>query len=201
LLGYALAGEALHWENQLDLVKLPVYADHVVGSGAVLPASGFVELALAAGLERRRLEHNATGAPLVIEDLEILAPMLLASGYSRTVRLQLDATNGRFTIISRERLRDDPWRTHVTGRLVEDCLASGTLPLGRPARDPDVQGETHYEFARTLGLHYGAAFRSVAGAWYRREGLLVRSRRRRKLPRKPPPRCCIRCTWMGRFNC
>jgi len=123
LLGYALAGEALHWENQLDLVKLPVYADHVVGGGAVLPASGFVELALAAGLERRRLEQNATGAPLVIEDLEILAPMLLASGYSRTVRLQLDATNGRFTIISRERLRDDPWRTHATGRLVEDCLA------------------------------------------------------------------------------
>ena len=30
----------------------------------------------------------------------------------------------------------------------------------------------HYEFARTLGLHYGPAFRAVAAAWYRREGVL-----------------------------
>jgi phthiocerol/phenolphthiocerol synthesis type-I polyketide synthase C len=173
LLGYALAGETLHWENQLDLAKLPVYADHVVGGGAVLPASGFVEMALAAGLERRRLEQRAPDGAQVIEDLEIVAPMLLESDRSRTVRLRLHAGDGRFTIISRERLHDDPWRTHATGRLVEDCLVSSAAPMAAiPAREPDVPAETHYEFARSLGLHYGPAFRSVASAWYRREGIL-----------------------------
>jgi acyl transferase domain-containing protein/NADPH:quinone reductase-like Zn-dependent oxidoreductase/NAD(P)-dependent dehydrogenase (short-subunit alcohol dehydrogenase family)/acyl carrier protein len=172
LLGYALAGETLHWENQLDLAKLPVYADHVVGGGAALPAAGFVEMALAAGLERRRLEQRAQDVPLVIEDLEILAPLLLESERSRTVRLRLHAGDGRFSIVSRERLHDDPWRTHVTGRLVEDCLAGSAAPLALPARQPDVPAETHYEFARSLGLHYGPAFRSVASAWYRREGVL-----------------------------
>lgn len=172
LLGYALAGEALHWENQLDVAKLPVYADHVVGGGAVLPASGFVEMALAAGFERRRLEQRAQGAPQVIEDLEILSPMLLEAERSRTVRFHLHADDGRFTIVSRERLHDDPWRTHATGRLVEDCLASSVAPLGVPARPADVTAETHYEFARTLGLHYGPAFRAVSAAWYRREGVL-----------------------------
>jgi phthiocerol/phenolphthiocerol synthesis type-I polyketide synthase C len=172
LLGYALAGEALHWENQLDLAKVPVYADHVVGGGAVLPASGFVEMALAAGLERRRLGSRAPDAPQVIEDLEILSPMLLEAERSRTVRLRLHAEDGRFTIVSRERLHDEPWRTHATGRLVEDCLASCVAPIAIPARPADVPAEMHYEFARTLGLHYGPAFRAVAGAWYRREGVL-----------------------------
>jgi phthiocerol/phenolphthiocerol synthesis type-I polyketide synthase C len=173
LLGYALAGETLHWESHLDLATLPVYADHVVGGGAVLPASGFVEMALAAGFERRRLQERATSAPQVIEDLEIIAPLLLEADRSRTVRLCLDGVSGRFTIISRERLHDDPWRTHATGRLVEDCLATGVPPLERATRDPDVPAESHYEYARSLGLHYGPAFRSVASVWYRREGVLA----------------------------
>ena len=63
LLGFALKGDALHWENNLDLARLPLYADHVVGGGAVLPASGFVEMALAAGLERRRLEQRVQSPP------------------------------------------------------------------------------------------------------------------------------------------
>jgi phthiocerol/phenolphthiocerol synthesis type-I polyketide synthase C len=172
LLGYALKGEALHWESHLDLAKLPVYADHIIGGGAVLPASGFIEMALAAGLERGRLEQRAPSAPQVIEDLEIVAPLLLESDRARTVRLRLDAANGRFTIVSRERLCDDPWRTHATGRLVEDCLATSVPPLTMPNRDPDVQADTHYAFARTLGLNYGPAFRSVASVWYRREGIL-----------------------------
>jgi acyl transferase domain-containing protein/NADPH:quinone reductase-like Zn-dependent oxidoreductase/acyl carrier protein/NADP-dependent 3-hydroxy acid dehydrogenase YdfG/SAM-dependent methyltransferase len=172
LLGYALKGEALHWENHVDLATLPVYADHVVGGAAVLPASGFVEMALAAGLERRRLEERVQSAPQVIEDLEILAPLLLESDRSRTVRLRVDAVDGRFAIVSRERLREDPWRTHATGRLVEDCVATSVPPLTMATRDPDVPAEAHYAFASTLGLHYGPAFRSVASVWYRREGVL-----------------------------
>ena len=141
-------------------------------AAAVLPASGFVEMALAAGRERRRLEKRAPSAPQVIEDLEIVAPLLLESEHSRTVRLRLDAASGRFTIVSRERLREDPWRTLATGRLVEDCLATGVPPLATAERDADVTAETHYAFARTLGIAYGPAFRSVDSVWYRREGIL-----------------------------
>ena len=172
LLGYALAGETLHWENQLDLATLPVYADHVVGGGAVLPAAGFVEMALAAGLERRLLEQRAENPLQVIEDLEIVAPMLLEADRSRTVRLRLDAVDGRFTIVSRERVHDEPWRIHATGRLVEECLASSVTSMTLPVRQPDVTADAHYEYARTLGLNYGPAFRSVGSAWYRREGVL-----------------------------
>jgi acyl transferase domain-containing protein/NADPH:quinone reductase-like Zn-dependent oxidoreductase/acyl carrier protein/NADP-dependent 3-hydroxy acid dehydrogenase YdfG len=172
LLGYALAGEALHWENHLDVAKLPTYADHAVGGGAVFPAAGFVEMALAAGRARRRLEHRSEALPQVIEELEILAPLLLDADRSRTVRLALNAADGRFTIVSRERLDGEPWRTHATGRLVEECAVAGRPRMDLPVRPEDVGGEAHYEFARTLGLNYGPAFRTVSSVWYRREGLL-----------------------------
>ncbi|HSY95547.1 MAG TPA: SDR family NAD(P)-dependent oxidoreductase [Steroidobacteraceae bacterium] len=172
LLGYALAGESLHWENHLDVAKLPTYADHSVGGGAVFPAAGFVEMALAAGRARRRIEHRSEALPQVIEELEIMAPLLLDADRSRTVRLRIDAADGRFTIVSRERLDDAPWRTHATGRLVEECVIAGRPRFELPLRPEDVGGEAHYEFARTLGLNYGPAFRTVSSVWYRREGVL-----------------------------
>ena len=47
---------------------------------------------------------------------------------------------------------------------------------------------THYAFARTLGLHYGPAFRSVAvGLVPPRRGLGGDHRRRRRFPRKRRP--------------
>ena len=108
----------------------------------------------------------------MIEELEILAPLLLAADRSRTVRLKLDAADGRFTIVSRERQGDEPWHTHASGRLVEECVVAGAAPLALPVRPEDVGGEAHYAFARTLGIDYGPAFRTVSSVWYRREGLL-----------------------------
>ncbi|MGA2189104.1 MAG: type I polyketide synthase [Steroidobacteraceae bacterium] len=171
LLGYGLAGESLHWENHLDVTKLPAYADHAVGGGAVFPAAGYVEMALAAAYIRRRIEQRAEDAPLVIEDLEILAPLALDPDLSCTVRLRVDAADGRFTVVGRERASDLPWRTFATGRLVDDGVVGASPPAEVPARTPDVSADDHYEFARLLGLDYGPAFRTVNAAWYRREGV------------------------------
>ena len=82
----------------------------------------------ALGLGVELLGWRAEHLPQVIEDLEILAPLLLDADLSRTVRLAVDAADGRFSIVSRERSDDEPWRLHATGRLVEDCLATRVAP-------------------------------------------------------------------------
>jgi acyl transferase domain-containing protein/NADPH:quinone reductase-like Zn-dependent oxidoreductase/NAD(P)-dependent dehydrogenase (short-subunit alcohol dehydrogenase family)/acyl carrier protein len=178
LLGYALAGDALHWENHLDTARLPLYADHAVGGAAVFPAAGFVEMALAAwaqwqdGPGARGGRAADASACLVIEDLEILAPLLLERDRSRTVRLKIDAGDGRFTINSRDRIHDDPWQLHAVGRLVADAVAATQPPVQIPARNPDVSGAAHYDLARSLGLDYGPAFQSVAAVWFVRGAVL-----------------------------
>jgi NADPH:quinone reductase-like Zn-dependent oxidoreductase/acyl carrier protein len=117
-------------------------------------------MALAAGALRR------PGSNLVIEDMEILAPLLLDNDHSKVVRLRIDPSDGTFTIVSRDRTRDDNWRTHVVGRLADDCVPTATAPLQVPTRKPDLTGEAHYALAQSVGLQYGPAFQSVSSAWF-----------------------------------
>ena len=159
LLGYALAGESMHWENPLDTHRMPALADHVVSGSVVFPAAGFVEMALAAGALQRPGSYPA------IEDLEILAPLLLDKEHSRVVRLRIQPEDGSFSIVSRDRESNGDWRTHAVGRLVDsEPAANETLVL--PEHQPDLTAEAHYARASSLGLHYGPAFQSVTAAWY-----------------------------------
>ena len=159
LLGYALAGDSLHWENHLDIGKLPAYADHAVGGSVVFPAAGFVEMALAAAAAR------SPGTGLAIEDMEILSPLLLEAEHSKVVRLKVDPEDCSFTIVSRDHGREDNWRTHAVGRFVDDFVPAGAEPLQLPSDAPDMTAEAHYALARSHGLEYGPAFQSVVSAW------------------------------------
>ncbi len=160
LLGYALPGEPWHWENRLDTTKLPAYADHVVDGAVVFPAAGFVEMALAAALTRRPGIHP------IIEDLEIISPLLLEAQESRTVRLRIDDADGSFRISSRSHAPDAQWRIHAVGRLLEGSKVEAAAPLTLPTRAPEISGEAHYALARSRGLQYGPAFQSVTEAWF-----------------------------------
>jgi phthiocerol/phenolphthiocerol synthesis type-I polyketide synthase C len=171
LLGYALGGDALHWENHLDVARLPLYADHVVGGSVVFPAAGFIEMALAASSARRVKEGLPEAGLHVIEDLEILSPLVLEPERSCTVRMRVEPADGRFAIISRDRSQDHTWRTHATGRLVEGCLAAAMPPLPAHLRRPDLDAPAHYRLAQNLGLEYGPAFRRLNSIWFLREGV------------------------------
>ena len=102
LLGSRAANNASRWDNHLDPVLQPFLADHVVEGSVVFPASGFVEMALAAStLVNGGDSHE-------IFDLEIRRPLLLDSDVSKSVRFALNAEDGAFQIESRQRLSDDP---------------------------------------------------------------------------------------------
>jgi phthiocerol/phenolphthiocerol synthesis type-I polyketide synthase C len=159
LLGYALPGESLHWENPLDAASVPGLADHKVAGAVLFPAAGFVEMALAAAAAHRR------ETPYVIEDLEIVSPLVLEPDRSKFVRLRIDADDGMFTIKSRDRAAEGEWRTHVIGRLVEAAVPVAAETFELPDRAPDVLAAAHYELAQSMGLEYGPAFQSVTGVW------------------------------------
>lgn len=168
LLGWALPGESLHWEQHVDPARLEGFADHAVGGSVVFPAAAFVEMAFAAALEWR------PGGPAVIEDLEIAAPLLLEAEHSRVLRMSVEPEDGRFLIRSRTLGQDDPWRVHVTGRLMPGATVTSCDALQSPPRDPDLDAETHYARASALGLAYGPAFRRVQAAWREPVGALGR---------------------------
>ncbi|WP_322062768.1 SDR family NAD(P)-dependent oxidoreductase [Paraburkholderia sp. J63] len=162
LLGYKMSQQTQPaWENQLDTQRLPWLADHVVGHATVFPGSGFAEIALAAALQWH------PGERADIEELEILAPLLLAAAPSKITRFSLDESDGRFRLRSKEVGSTDPWTVHTSGRLL---LSATTQQLDEiapalPERRPDFTGATHLALTRAAELDYGPAFQAVSHGW------------------------------------
>jgi myxalamid-type polyketide synthase MxaB len=139
-------------------------ADHRVYDAAVLPASAYLEIALAAGSQVLP-EQN-----LAVEDVRMQHAMILPPGETRTVQTVLfPIAQGSysFEILSRnqqEVAADTAWTSHVTGR-----LAPGE---GIPTVSPDFRGLREgcgtevpihdlYQQFEQRGLQYGPSFRGI----------------------------------------
>ncbi len=143
------------WRALIDPAapSLGYLMDHQVQGAVVFPAAGYLELALAAASTLDR-----GGA---LEDVEILAPLVLQPG--RDSRLRLDtAANGGFTIHGRAEAATR-WTQHMRGQLAPD------LGLQPPSRDLDalrarcgrsVSPEAFYRRMEQVELSYGPAFRA-----------------------------------------
>ena len=160
LLGYRLKDCTAAWENQIDPVKLPMLASHVVDGAVTFPGAGYAEMALAAARSYFGTVNCA------VENLEIRTPVVFQPQQSRLFRLTLDPRTAGFVIETRPRVSDDPWTINVVGRLLV-----GGPPQTVPAVEPQclaaletqapVAGSTLYEAAFALGLEFGEAFRWV----------------------------------------
>ena len=159
LLGYRLKEFRAAWENHLDPIKQPWLAGHKVGGALVLPGAAYVDMALAASREWFGGEH------FVVENLDIVSPVVFDGEHARTLRLIFTPHDLRFRIEGRQRLSDDAWSVHAQGRLL-GAPAHASNPMARiiPAQEA-VRVHTaaaHYALAEQLGLHYGPGFRGIA---------------------------------------
>ena len=171
LLGHPVAGHAGEWEQQIDTKRLPFLADHRVGDGLIFPGAGYVELLLAAARER-----FASSAHLVIEDLEIVAPLLIDDDDSKVLRVSVD--EGGVATIQARPLLQEGWTLHGKGRIRRGSAGAGPDTLQElstpPSRLPDFDADQHYRLADMAGLHYGPAFQSVQAGWLQEGGVLAR---------------------------
>ncbi len=172
LLGYQLGyGEGV-WENEIDAERFSWLRDHVVAGATVVPASAFIEMALAASMVR------FGGPSHEVEGLEIRSPLVLADGESRSVRFCLSPEDGSFTIRSRIRLNDEPWTVNVVGRLTGGSSRPVPAPvdLGSAKRGHlrRIDAEQHYSNVAKRQLHYGPSFRGLSEVWVGRAWAMAR---------------------------
>ncbi|NEW42937.1 SDR family NAD(P)-dependent oxidoreductase [Nocardia cyriacigeorgica] len=147
----------------------PWIADHVVFGSALLPGTGFVELALSAGAR--------LGAG-VIEELVLESPLLLDADASVDIQLGVEAADGagrrRFSVHSRTVLETDSveaeWVVHGTGVLAP-LTTTGDMGWNErtwpPTAAEPVDAARLYERLAGMGFGYGPAFQGVRGAWTR----------------------------------
>ncbi|MEU7619363.1 type I polyketide synthase [Micromonospora rifamycinica] len=141
----------------------PWLADHAVFGTVVLPASGFVELALAAGAR--------LGVPRLAE-LVIAAPLALPADGGADLQLAVgepDADGNRAVVVHARTA--GAWTPHARGLLTPAApVASADWSRVWPpfAGDP-IDGPQVYRALGERGFGHGPAFQGVRAAWSRGE--------------------------------
>ncbi|WP_050514841.1 type I polyketide synthase [Streptomyces rimosus] len=158
LLGVRTAHSEPTWYGTVEPALVPWLADHRVAGAVLLPATGFVELALAAG--RRVLD-----AACEVENLELSRPIVIPWDDPSQVRLELtwSAEDGVVSIAAGEG-RAGRARQHARGR-VRQLLRRPCADLDVPAlraRCPErIDAARHRAAMAAAALDYGPSFQVV----------------------------------------
>ncbi|WSG46777.1 SDR family NAD(P)-dependent oxidoreductase [Dactylosporangium sp. NBC_01737] len=149
--------------GRVSLHTHPWLADHRVNGTALLPGTGFVDLALHAA------DRAGAGG---IAELTIEAPLIVpdagAVQLRVTVREAGDDGTRELTVHTRPEGSGADWTRHATGVLSTMDATDGpaAAPFEWPPRDADKVGTSElYERLQTLGLGYGPLFQGVRGVW------------------------------------
>ncbi len=171
----ALSGEGSHLlTGRISAQSHPWLIDHAVAGTALMPGTGFLELALRAGQE--------VGANHLAE-LILEAPLLLPQ--SGAVQLQVaikateDSEDFELSIHSRPQAGQEeggqeeeaPWTRHASATLSSQEPTAPAFEASEwpPAGAEPLESESFYERVGAIGLDYGPAFQGLEAAWRRGE--------------------------------
>jgi myxalamid-type polyketide synthase MxaE and MxaD len=161
------------WETTLDRNSLPYLNDHRIQGVAVLPASAYVEMALAAAVE-------VFGAQsVVLKDIEFRKALFLPEGGTHTIQMILSqgadgaASFHIYSCPGGVVNSGKSWMLHATGKV---CLQqdNSIIPPGagletltemRTRCAEKIFGQDYYRKLLESGIHYGPFFQSIAQLW------------------------------------
>jgi acyl transferase domain-containing protein len=162
----SLAGTAnICFQSRIGRTDPAFLEDHLVFGEAILPASGYLEMAIAAACEAFECERA------VLEHVSFEQPLRLPERGWKTLQTIVTpggAHVGRFEIYSRnEPAAGDAWTRHAAGRCRRDenraPAASSAIPR---AGDADIiDGDVLYARAAACGVDLGPKFRALRRAW------------------------------------
>ncbi|MFZ4139122.1 acyltransferase domain-containing protein, partial [Streptomyces koyangensis] len=155
--------------GRLSVEAQPWLADHVVLGRVMLPGTGLVELALAAG--------EAAGSA-ALEELTLAAPLVLPEDTGLQLRVVAGPkTDGRRTVAVHSRpegAEDAPWTAHAHGFLTDAPTGSAeALTEWPPPGAEPVPVEYAYEEFRERGYGYGPVFQGLRAAWRRDDAMFA----------------------------
>src|SRR6185295_14090648 len=167
------SGEGQLFAGRLALADHPWLADHAVFGTVLVPGTGLLELALAAG--------RAVGAAGV-GSLTLLEPLVLGTEGARRLQIAVGpAEGGRRSIAlysQAEATADvDAWTQHAAGELTDELAGADerealrTWPV--PGAEP-VALDGFYDRLRARGVAYGPAFQGLVELWRHGETLYGR---------------------------
>ncbi|MDT9686973.1 SDR family NAD(P)-dependent oxidoreductase [Streptomyces sp. P9(2023)] len=154
LLGERIPAPHPLWSSEVNPVLVPWLADHRLTGTVVMPATGYVEMALAAG-------RRALGGPAQVDHVQIHRPLTVPWPDPESLRTHVALTpDDVLTVTSTDAHTTEP-REHVRAR-VRALLGQDPARLDTAAvrtRCPrTLDASDHYRTCENAGLGYGPAF-------------------------------------------
>jgi acyl transferase domain-containing protein/ubiquinone/menaquinone biosynthesis C-methylase UbiE/acyl carrier protein len=168
LLGARLHSPALTevvFEGRLSVDSALFLSDHRVFGEVVLPATAYIEMALAAA------RHVFGTSAIQIEDLVIVDALRVPGEGARIVQFLVESSGSMsapFRLVSRsdEAGASVTWQLHATGRVVRNpALAPSPRVPAAPDGLTEVAVEPQYARHTRTGLEYGPSFRGLTRLW------------------------------------
>jgi len=175
LLGTRLHCAAQQEQQQIIFESLlatdnPVYLkDHQVFEQALFPTTGYLEMALAAGLNQFKTSR------LVVEDFIIGKGLILPEGEVKTVQTVLTLLEDQvyqFQIFSQqqEEGKDEPrWILNAQGKIsplaTESVISDVNLEKYKAECNQSIDVQEHYQKARQQRICHGASFQGIQQLW------------------------------------
>lgn len=148
----------VQYEQVLDADTVDFVHDHRVVGTSIMPATGFIEMAISGAASLGELTDVA--------DMEILAPLWFPTDRGRVIQTVVTpAGEGDATFEIHSQLEEsDRWQLHARGRVVaRSGLQAQADDLATvSARCPQSIGaDEHYERLRSRGLDFGPSLRGI----------------------------------------
>ncbi len=158
-----LAGsDSMVFTGRVSLRSHPWLADHAVSGSALLPGTGFLELALRAGEQ---------AGCAVIDELTMAAPLVLPSAGAVVLQVRVGAplADGVRPVEIHSRPEEDgdelPWTLHASGTLTPGGGAEPAMAAWPPPGAEPIEVTGLYADLAAQGYGYGPAFRGLKAVW------------------------------------
>jgi acyl transferase domain-containing protein len=159
---FEIAGptQTFGWQTDVSFDAFPYLADHRVQGGAIVPATAYLEMAVAAG-------HAVLGPrPMRATDAQFLKPLFLTPSSVAHVQVTFEVESNTARIHSRLGSAGG-WTLHAQFRVVEaDVAEPEPMPADFASRSArQMTGAEFYDFFAARGNQWGPAFQGVEHAW------------------------------------
>jgi acyl transferase domain-containing protein/NAD(P)-dependent dehydrogenase (short-subunit alcohol dehydrogenase family)/acyl carrier protein len=159
------------WESVISPQFITYLADHKLQGASLLPATAYVEMALAASAE------VLDNTPFALTEIEFKKALFLSEAEAPTVQTILYAGvpgQMQFRVYSRPagNASRDSWTLHATGKArIENGRENSSPDLMlspdeiRSRCTEEVSGADYYQALRSRGFDYGPAFQGIERVW------------------------------------
>jgi acyl transferase domain-containing protein len=157
------------FESQISASEPAYLSHHRIFEQAILPATAYLEIALAAGLNRWK------SPKLLVEDVVLQRGLILPEDELKTVQTILTPLENeayQFQIFSQEQKdnQDEPtWILHGSGKI--SSAKTDTIPLSIDLEkyltecEQSIEITAYYQKYKQRGMDYGASFQGIQQLW------------------------------------